>query len=198
MGPGEVWMDDVQLFNLAFSRPELVELSKLITLADVKLQNGQVSDCLQLLEGYWPQFLEENVRCPPESPPPRNPRANWPISPPPKLPKPKSNPPRIPTARVSSAAGKISCPNNGGSKKRVQGSALKQILCSHAPAWERSIFKLFSLFPISSLRSKAYGVFRFLAQPYIAMINAPAMTRNRSVPERAGSHLPAARREWPG
>ena len=38
MGPGEVWIDDVQLFGLAFNRSELVELQKLITLADVKLQ----------------------------------------------------------------------------------------------------------------------------------------------------------------
>ena len=64
MGAGEVWVDDVQLFGLAFSRSELVELSKLITLADVKLQNGQMGDCLRLLEGYWPRFLEENVPLP--------------------------------------------------------------------------------------------------------------------------------------
>lgn len=64
MGPGEVWIDDVQVFGLAFSKPELIELSKLITLADVKLQNGQVGDCLRLLEGYWPRFLEENVALP--------------------------------------------------------------------------------------------------------------------------------------
>jgi hypothetical protein len=64
MGTGEVWVDDVQLFNLAFSKPELVELSKLITLADVKLQNGQVGDCMRLLEGYWPRFLQENVPLP--------------------------------------------------------------------------------------------------------------------------------------
>jgi hypothetical protein len=65
MGRGEVWIDDVQMYHLAFSRPEIVELSKLITLADVKLQNGQVSDCLHLLEGYWPRFLVENVPLPP-------------------------------------------------------------------------------------------------------------------------------------
>ena len=64
MGPGEVWIDDVQVFGLAFSQPEMVELSKLITLADVKLQNGQIGDCLRLLEGYWPRFLEENVPLP--------------------------------------------------------------------------------------------------------------------------------------
>jgi len=64
MGPGEVWVDDVQVFGLAFSRPEMVELSKLITLADVKLQHGQVGDCFHLLEGYWPQFLEAHVPLP--------------------------------------------------------------------------------------------------------------------------------------
>jgi hypothetical protein len=64
MGPGEVWIDDVQVYGLAFSVPEMVELSKIITLADVKLQNGQIGDCLRLLDGYWPRFLEENVVLP--------------------------------------------------------------------------------------------------------------------------------------
>ncbi len=68
MGAGEVWVDDVQLFGLAFNRSELVELTKLITLADVKLKNGQVGDCLRLLEGYWPRFLEENVPAPAAAP----------------------------------------------------------------------------------------------------------------------------------
>ncbi len=69
MGTGEVWIDDVQIFGLAFSKPELIELSKLITLADVKLQNRQIGDCLHLLDGYWPRFLEENVALPPSAPP---------------------------------------------------------------------------------------------------------------------------------
>jgi hypothetical protein len=64
MGPGEVWVDDVQLFSLAFNKTELVELAKLITLADMTLQNGQIGDCLRLLDGYWPRFLEENVPLP--------------------------------------------------------------------------------------------------------------------------------------
>ena len=64
MGAGEVWIDDVQVSTLTFSGPEMFELSKLITLADVKLQRGQIGDCLHLLEGYWPRFLEENVALP--------------------------------------------------------------------------------------------------------------------------------------
>jgi hypothetical protein len=65
LGQGEVWIDEVQLFDLAFTKRERVELSKLIALADVKLQNGQLGDCLRLLEGYWPRFLERHVPLPP-------------------------------------------------------------------------------------------------------------------------------------
>lgn len=66
MGPGEVWIDDVQLFDLDFSevdghKNELTELYKLITLANVTLEDGEVGDCLRLLEGYWPRFLQQHV-----------------------------------------------------------------------------------------------------------------------------------------
>ena len=81
MGPGEVWIDDVQLSDLAFSRTELIELSKLITVANSQLQRGQWGDCIRLLEGYWPRFLEANVplsaeavaRKPRPAPPPETP-----------------------------------------------------------------------------------------------------------------------------
>ena len=58
---GEVWVDDVQAFDLSFSEKERLELSKLITLANVRLEAGQFADCARLLEGYWPQFLMANV-----------------------------------------------------------------------------------------------------------------------------------------
>lgn len=61
MGAGEVWIDDVQIFDLAFSEAERYELSKLISLASVVLEKGQLADCAQLLEGYWPQFLVNYV-----------------------------------------------------------------------------------------------------------------------------------------
>jgi hypothetical protein len=64
MGAGEVWVDDVQAYGLTFSVPEIRELGKLLTLADVKLQSGQTGDCVRLLEGYWPRFLQENVPLP--------------------------------------------------------------------------------------------------------------------------------------
>lgn len=84
MGPGEVWIDDVQLSGLAFNKSEFVELSKLITLAEMKLQNGQIGDSLRLLEGYWPRFLEEHVPLPAGT-------AQW-DAPPPK-PRPAEEPP---------------------------------------------------------------------------------------------------------
>jgi hypothetical protein len=58
---GELWVDDVQVFDLSFSEAERFELSKLITLANVRLEAGQYADCARLLEGYWPQFLMANV-----------------------------------------------------------------------------------------------------------------------------------------
>lgn len=60
-GPGEVWIDDIQLCALAFSKTERVELFKLIAPAHAKLENGEVADCLRLLDGYWPRYLMEFV-----------------------------------------------------------------------------------------------------------------------------------------
>lgn len=56
-GPGEVWIDDVRLCDLEFSREELVPLVKLISPAEYHLEDGRVADCMRLLEGYWPRFL---------------------------------------------------------------------------------------------------------------------------------------------
>ncbi|MCS7304443.1 MAG: family 10 glycosylhydrolase [Thermoguttaceae bacterium] len=61
MGAGEVWIDNVQISGLAFSREELIELSKLLTVASAKLDRGQLGDCLRILEGYWPRFLQTYV-----------------------------------------------------------------------------------------------------------------------------------------
>jgi hypothetical protein len=68
MGPGEVWVDDVQLFDLAFNESELRALYKLLTVADLNLQNGQAGECVKFLSGYWPRFLMQNVPLP-QAPP---------------------------------------------------------------------------------------------------------------------------------
>ena len=59
IGSGEVWIDDVQVRS--FSDTELIELSKINSLASLHLEKRQYSDCSRLLEGYWPQFLVANV-----------------------------------------------------------------------------------------------------------------------------------------
>ena len=61
MGPGAVWIDDVQLFHLKFSQNERIELSKILVTARGALRNGELADCLHMLEGYWPQFLQRFV-----------------------------------------------------------------------------------------------------------------------------------------
>ena len=68
MGAGEVWVDDVQLFDLAFGEIERRELAKLITVAEYQLQTRRFADCARLLDGYWPRFLEAFVPLEPAPP----------------------------------------------------------------------------------------------------------------------------------
>ena len=61
MGPGEVWIDDVQLFDLQFLTAKHRELLKIVASADSQLSAGNLGDCLQLLDSYWPRYLQANV-----------------------------------------------------------------------------------------------------------------------------------------
>ena len=61
-GAGEVWIDDVQLCDLAFNPEELNVLRRLIAPVQPKFQNGELGDCIHMLEGYWPRLLAEKVR----------------------------------------------------------------------------------------------------------------------------------------
>ncbi len=61
LGPGDVWIDDVRLYDLAFSEVERIELTKIITSANISLQSGKTSDCARTLEGYWPRYLTQHV-----------------------------------------------------------------------------------------------------------------------------------------
>jgi hypothetical protein len=92
MGAGEAWIDDVQLFDLTFSEKERIELAKLITLAECQLQNRQIGDCVRLLEGYWPRFLEDFV--------PLQPAANPVAQKPPVAENPEGNPAAPPAQRT--------------------------------------------------------------------------------------------------
>jgi hypothetical protein len=64
-GAGEVWLDNVKLYDLLFplksfyprSQAEISQLLILIHAAKKAQEEGRQSDCQRLLEGYWPRFL---------------------------------------------------------------------------------------------------------------------------------------------
>lgn len=64
MGAGTVWIDDVEATTLHFSETEKTHLTRLITKAHLQLNDGRISDCSRVLEGYWPRFLEDHVPLP--------------------------------------------------------------------------------------------------------------------------------------
>jgi hypothetical protein len=61
VGPGAVWIDDVQLFHLEFSDNERYWLAELWGLAAMQLEDGRWGECQRELDGYWPRFLSANV-----------------------------------------------------------------------------------------------------------------------------------------
>ncbi len=61
MGPGDVWIDDVQVFDRWFDKTERNELLKKIALANFYLGKGEVAQCEHVLRGYWPEFLRRHV-----------------------------------------------------------------------------------------------------------------------------------------
>jgi hypothetical protein len=61
VGPGAVWIDDVQLYHLEFSDNERFELARRLGLAAYQLERGRWGECQRELDGYWPRFLSANV-----------------------------------------------------------------------------------------------------------------------------------------
>jgi hypothetical protein len=59
-GSGEAWVDDVRLYDLRFSNAQCVELGKRLYAAKSALDEGQLTDCQRLVEGYWPRRLVEH------------------------------------------------------------------------------------------------------------------------------------------
>ena len=82
VGSGEVWIDDVKLYHLEFDADELRQFSRMLSLAQMKLQTNQISDCIHVLEGYWLRFLKTNAplrsgiarRTPPKTESPSKPK----------------------------------------------------------------------------------------------------------------------------
>jgi hypothetical protein len=64
IAPGEVWLDEIQTYPLLFplsfyswQQLEQLQLVKLYEAAKDFHEKGKISDCVRLLEGYWPRFL---------------------------------------------------------------------------------------------------------------------------------------------
>ncbi len=66
MGPGEVWIDEVRVFDTYFSPNEQNELQKNVANVKSRLERGKLMECQLYLNGYWPRFLLEHVP-PPEA-----------------------------------------------------------------------------------------------------------------------------------
>ncbi|MEM7312167.1 MAG: hypothetical protein AAF497_03350, partial [Planctomycetota bacterium] len=57
MGAGKVWVDDLNMFSLAFSADEQMQLSRIVSLADYQLREGDLAGCARTLNQYWPRYL---------------------------------------------------------------------------------------------------------------------------------------------
>jgi hypothetical protein len=76
MGPGEVWIDDIEIYDASFTADEQVRISQQIAAADYHLRTSKtaadshvrtdhLAAAANLLEGYWPRFLLQHVEPPP-------------------------------------------------------------------------------------------------------------------------------------
>ncbi len=91
MGPGEVWIDDIEVFDLSFTEQEQFQMARLIAAAEFHLRESNFAAAATELDGYWPRFLGLHVEPsqpevadtprplplppPPETAPP--PRQSW-------------------------------------------------------------------------------------------------------------------------
>ncbi len=61
IGQGDVLVDRIEVYDVAFRDSEITQLNKLVTLAYAKYQQAEIGDCYQLLNSYWARFLKEHV-----------------------------------------------------------------------------------------------------------------------------------------
>jgi hypothetical protein len=60
-GTSTIWVDDITLYQVAFTPEETNELFKLMSAADVRRLKYRVSDLITLFDSYWVQFLLRNT-----------------------------------------------------------------------------------------------------------------------------------------
>jgi hypothetical protein len=64
LGAGEVWIDDVQVYDLNLNDAERNELVKQVGNVQLQLNSGKYAACQQFLEGFWPRFVMELTPAP--------------------------------------------------------------------------------------------------------------------------------------
>lgn len=65
MGAGEVWIDDVEIYETSFTADEQFRISQQIAVADSQLRENNAAVAGRLLDGYWPRFLLQHIDAPP-------------------------------------------------------------------------------------------------------------------------------------
>ncbi|MDR2642892.1 MAG: hypothetical protein LBC74_08860 [Planctomycetaceae bacterium] len=60
-GMKTVWIDDITLYQVAFTPEETNELFRLLSAADVRRTKYRISDLMTLFDSYWVQFLLHNT-----------------------------------------------------------------------------------------------------------------------------------------
>jgi len=61
MSEGEVWIDNIKIYDLWFQESEKRELLKHIALAYTQRSELKVADCERFLTSYWAKFLTRHV-----------------------------------------------------------------------------------------------------------------------------------------
>ncbi len=77
-GPGDVWLDEVRLFDPPFSETKRARLLMMIHGAELDLDQGNIGEFARFMDSYWPRYLVENIPLaeppsavePPYAPPP--------------------------------------------------------------------------------------------------------------------------------
>lgn len=63
-GTGEIWIDDVEVFDLYFEDKERDVLDRTFAPAPYIIREGKFAECQQILNGFWPRYLLELVPSP--------------------------------------------------------------------------------------------------------------------------------------
>ncbi len=60
MGPGQVWIDNVEVYDRWFDSNDTKAITQLLATAGLLLSDPEnIDQCRKILNGYWPRFLDE-------------------------------------------------------------------------------------------------------------------------------------------